>query len=163
LSDREDLARQLFDLKVGSDEQEVRMASVVAGAILDDICARARVLDRKHGPGILVLIPGEIREEDQVIWAISADLENKIKEAERNQDTDFIVFFRALLRQLSLNDPTKKTLALIVDDRGQRLLTLDNDHPSMESARVIAASTKVGSPSSSSGANPPKNWMGPVS
>lgn len=138
---REQLARALFGLKPGADAMQRHAAATVATAIADDLCARAKVLTRRHGPGVLALRPEEENDEDSVTWLTPDALEDMIRKAESRGDKAMAQVFATVARELALLIPSSKTLILIDDSHSMRFVALMNDDPAGQIQRIINAAS----------------------
>lgn len=137
---REDLARALFGLEPGADAAQRHAATTIAVAIADDLCARSKVLTKRHGPGILAIRPEE-EDENSTTWLDGAAIEDMIKTAEARGDTTMSRVFASIARELALLIPSEKTLILIDDSSSMRFIALMNDDPAGQIQRIINAAT----------------------
>ena len=136
MSRRTDLLQRLIQSdKFGEEkEQEQKFLAATAELILTDLIniASNGVLARGAGSLIINL------QNDSTTYMSGLDVENDIRNAEREEDDEIVAFLRKLLEEIDENDYTKNVLITLISDAGTRTFAVEAGG-SQESLRSIAA------------------------
>jgi len=136
MSRRTDLLQRLIQSdKFGEEkEQEQKFLAATAELILTDLIniASNGVLSRGAGSLIINL------QNDSTTYMSGLDVENDIRNAEREEDDEIVEFLRKLLEEIDENDYTKNVLITLISDAGTRTFAVEAGG-SQESLRSIAA------------------------
>ena len=136
MSRRTDLLQRLIQSdKWGEEkEQEQKFLAATAELILTDLIniASNGVLARGAGSLIINL------QNDSTTFMSGLDIENDIRAAEREEDSEIVEFLRKLLEEIDENDYSKNVLITLISDAGTRTFAVEAGG-SQESFRTIAA------------------------
>ena len=123
MSRRTDLLQELLaSNKFGeekSNEQKFMMAT--AEIILSDLMNKSINGLEKYGAGTLVIN----MLSDHSVYMSGHDVEEDIREAERQEDEETLEMLRQLMEQIDTNDFTKNVLITLISDAGSRTFALE--------------------------------------
>ena len=123
MSRRTDLLQELLaSNKFGeekSNEQKFMMAT--AELILSDLMDKSINGLAKYGAGTLIIN----LLNDHTIYMSGHDVEQDIREAERQEDEETLEMLRQLMEQIDTNDFTTNVLITLISDAGSRTFALE--------------------------------------
>lgn len=123
MSRRTDLLQELLaSNKFGeekSNEQKFMMAT--AEIILSDLMNKSINGLEKYGAGTLIIN----MLNDHSVYMSGHDVEEDIREAERQEDEETLEMLRQLMEQIDTNDFTTNVLITLISDAGSRTFALE--------------------------------------
>lgn len=134
MSRRTDLIKQLLNSKkFGQEkEQEQRFLEATAELILTDFINIATNGLAKYGAGALVIN----LQNDSTTYMSGHHIEEDIRVAEREEDTEVYDFMLDLLQRVNDNDWSKNVLITLISDAGTRTFAVEAGG-SQESLRAL--------------------------